>query len=204
MTNSPVATDAIETVLEIPQWVIDVHKFRVFLFQKYIEPGIVFIFGPVEEIESNNTIISNDINPYQDYNPNVYDATHRRLGFLPQYVYDAKPFDEKSMNFKSMLFLFFMMASIGLIFLSCFYHNQQTSPLFISPRRHRLPKLVPPPLPVDSMLSWVRYFCFHSSSAFFCRSIVDHPHSTLAECIQVKICFYMSDEEVRTEVLIAP
>jgi len=54
------------------------------------------------------------------------------------------------------------MSCILLILLSCFYHNQKTSPLFISPRRHRLPKLVPPPLPVAGYFDWVRV-CFYLS-----------------------------------------
>lgn len=94
------------------------------------------------------------------------DATHRRLGFLPSYVADVSSFRETSMSFATLAMLFIIMSGILLVFLSCFYHNQKTSPLFISPRRHRLPKLVPPPLPVDGAFSWI------------------------------KVAFYISDEEI--------
>lgn len=72
------------------------------------------------------------------------------------------------MSFATLTMLFTTMSCVLIVFLSCFYHNQKTSPLFISPRRHRLPRLVPPPLPVDGTFSWI------------------------------KVCFYMSDEEVST------
>ena len=74
------------------------------------------------------------------------------------------------MSFATLVMLFVTMSAVFVIFLSCFYHNQVTSPLFISPRRHRLPKLVPPPLPVQGYFSWV------------------------------KVCFYMSDEEIINRV----
>ncbi|KAG7344178.1 protein of unknown function DUF221-domain containing protein [Nitzschia inconspicua] len=93
--------------------------------------------------------------------------SHRRqLGFLPDYIEDASSVRETSMSFATLITLFATMASILLIFLSCFYHNQKTSPLFISPRRHRLPKLVPPPLPIDGYFDWV------------------------------KVCFFISDQEI--------
>ena len=80
----------------------------------------------------------------------------RRLSFLPSYVEDIDQYRETSMSFATLAMLFVLMSCMLLVFLSCFYHNQKTSPLFISPRRHRLPKLVPPPLPVDGYFSWVR------------------------------------------------
>ena len=80
----------------------------------------------------------------------------RRLSFLPSYVEDIDQYRETSMSFATLAMLFVIMSCMLLVFLSCFYHNQKTSPLFISPRRHRLPKLVPPPLPVDGYFSWVR------------------------------------------------
>lgn len=80
---------------------------------------------------------------------------HRRLSFLPSYVEDINQYRETSMSFATLAMLFVLMSCMLLVFLSCFYHNQKTSPLFISPRRHRLPKLVPPPLPVDGYFSWV-------------------------------------------------
>ena len=73
-------------------------------------------------------------------------------------------------SFATLAVMYIIMALILLVFLSCFYHNQKTSPLFVSPRRHRLPKLVPPPLPVDGAFSWV------------------------------KVCLFMSDEEILSRV----
>jgi len=84
------------------------------------------------------------------------EAQRRRLGFLPEYVSNVKAFKETSMSFATLVMLFVTLSCVFLIFLSCFYHNQKTSPLFISPRRHRLPRLVPPPLPVDGYFSWVK------------------------------------------------
>ena len=105
-----------------------------------------------------------------DYNPHDYHYHHqyhrRRLGFLPNYVEDISAFKETSMSFATLIMLVFLLCCLFLIFLSCFYHNQKTSPLFSSPRRHRLPKLVPPPLPVDGYFKWV------------------------------KVCFFVSDEEI--------
>ena len=84
------------------------------------------------------------------------ESSHRRLSFLPNYIEDVSAFHETSMSFATLVMLFILMTSLALVLLSCFYHNQKTSPLFISPRRHRLPNLVPPPLPVDRFFSWVR------------------------------------------------
>jgi hypothetical protein len=99
----------------------------------------------------------------------IIDATHRRLSVLPSWVanYTAHSTDGSnnnsnswlrttSMSFATLTMMYIIMFVILLVFLSCFYHNQKTSPLFVSPRRHRLPKLVPPPLPVDGAFSWVK------------------------------------------------
>ena len=88
----------------------------------------------------------------------MMDFERRRLSFLPSYVEDINHYRDSSMNFATLAMLFVLMACMLMVFLSCFYHNQKTSPLFISPRRHRLPKLVPPPLPVDGYFAWVRSF----------------------------------------------
>ena len=101
--------------------------------------------------------------PYTPYiNESTYNLVHnnnlrRKLSFLPNYVEDARQFRETTMSFATLAMLFTIMTSVMFVFLSCFYHNQQTSPLFISPRRHRLPRLVPPPLPVDGTFSWVSF-----------------------------------------------
>jgi hypothetical protein len=50
---------------------------------------------------------------------------HRQLGFLPDYVENASSFRETSMTFATLITLFVTMASVLLIFLSCFYHNQK-------------------------------------------------------------------------------
>mmetsp|Transcript_10948 Transcript_10948/g.21664 ORF Transcript_10948/g.21664 Transcript_10948/m.21664 type:complete len:1041 (-) Transcript_10948:21-3143(-) len=81
-------------------------------------------------------------------------ASRRRLDLLPGYL-TSKPSRDTSMSFATLAMLFSLLSCLLLVFLSCFYHNQKTSPLFISPRRHRLPKLVPPPLPVDGPFRWM-------------------------------------------------
>lgn len=146
----------------IPQWVIDVHEYRKKLFLMVVEPIIVALVGPVEVKEAYESSLDCH---------GCADEEHRRLGFLPNYVEDVSSFHETSMSFATLCMLFVIMTCTMLIFASCFYHNQKTSPLFISPRRHRLPKLVPPPLPVDGAFSWV------------------------------KVCFFLSDEEVRRKLI---
>jgi len=144
------------TNLAIPQWIVAVHNWRVKVFLSTIEPIIVILLGPVEDRQD-------------DFISEVA-SDHRRLSILPDYVEDVDAFRETSMSFATLTMLFVIMTCTGLIFLSCFYHNQKTSPLFISPRRHRLPNLVPPPLPVEGPFSWV------------------------------KICFLLSDEEIINRV----
>ena len=92
----------------------------------------------------------------------LVDSNHRRLGFLPAYIEDVSAYRETSMSFATLVMLFTIMSCLMVVFLSCFYHNQKTSPLFISPRRHRLPKLVPPPLPVDRFFGWIKVILFMS------------------------------------------
>jgi hypothetical protein len=156
-----------------PQWMIDFVDFRRRLFLQTFEPIVVTMLGPVEEEEDA---------AYREVYQSQYmsslehiDENHRRLGFLPKYIYNEDNTDNSyrastSMTFATLFVLFITLSCVFLIFLSCFYHNQKTSPLFISPRRHRLPKLVPPPLPVDGYLSWV------------------------------KVCLFMSDEEIINRV----
>ena len=168
------------TMVQLPQWVIELHHFRKELFLSWVEPLIVYILGPIEEenlleglgiVAPPSTSASGHGYDFaQPYDAN-YEYDHdtgdrRKLSFLPNYVADAAYVRETSMSFASLVMLFTIMTCILLVFLSCFYHNQKTSPLFASPRRHRLPRLVPPPLPVDKIFSWIR------------------------------VCFYMSDEEV--------
>ena len=147
-----------------PQWMVDFIDFRQRLFLRSVEPIVVALLGPVEEDPS--LYASSDYL----YGSLHTDEHHRRLSLLPKYIYDEDKAElssrQTSMTFASLLVLFFTLSCVFIIFLSCFYHDQKTSPLFISPRRHRLPKLVPPPLPVDGYLSWV------------------------------KVCLLMSDEEI--------
>ena len=148
--------------IHIPQWVIDLHEWRQDFVLKNIEPIVVYLFGETEE-ESTDPLLTSSGGGFQN---DYADSERRRLGYLPDYVYDASAYKETSMSFATLMMLFTIMSCIAIVFLSCFYHNQKTSPLFSSPRRHRLPKLVPPPLPVDGTFSWI------------------------------KICFFISDEEV--------
>lgn len=140
-----------------PQWMIEFVDWRRRLFLQTVEPIIVALVGPMED------------EPLM-----VLDLEHRRLdlqSFLANITNitafsHMNDYKETSMSFATLFMLFTTLSCVFLIFLSCFYHNQKTSPLFSSPRRHRLPKLVPPPLPVDGYFSWV------------------------------KVCFYLSDEEI--------
>lgn len=132
------------------------HIWRQQFFLDYVEPVIVFVLGPVETVETEHQRM-------------LGDATHRRLGFLPSYVEDVNYLKANSMSFATLAVMYIIMALILLVFLSCFYHNQKTSPLFVSPRRHRLPKLVPPPLPVDGAFSWVRVCLFMSDEEILSR-----------------------------------
>ena len=146
------------SIRPLPPWVYEFDSMRKKLFMKWVEPIIVWILGPVLEEEQHLAVAV------------AVPEDHRRLGFLPSYVEDVTMFRESSMSFATLTMLFIIMSCLMVVFLSCFYHNQKTSPLFISPRRHRLPNLVPPPLPVDRTLSWVQ------------------------------VCLCMSDEEIITRV----
>lgn len=140
-----------------PDWMVAFVDFRKRLFLQTIEPIIETILGPVEDAFDGDFFYGNDriLPQFATSAAGGVDATHRRLSFLPNYVEDAHYFRETSMSMASCAVLSAIMLCFSLIFLSCFYHNQKTSPLFISPRRHRLPKLVPPPLPIDGYFSWV-------------------------------------------------
>ena len=168
------AVDAIMggTAISVPQWVIDLHEFRKRLFLQTIEPIIELLLGPAAH--SNNHSSTEYYNEYDATisTDTVVDAQHRRLSFLPSYVEDVSYLRANSMTFATLSMMLIIMFIISLVFLSCFYHNQKTAPLFVSPRRHRLPKLVPPPLPVDGPFSWV------------------------------KVCLFISDEEVSAYVKI--
>ena len=142
-----------------PPWMVEFVAFRKRLFLWTVEPIIVLFLGPVEEEKgwtNENLMTTAFSNSNNDEFHNETDALHRRLGFLPAYVENASTIRDTSMSFATLVTLFVTMSCILLIFLSCFYHNQKTSPLFSSPRRHRLPKLVPPPLPIGGYFDWVR------------------------------------------------
>lgn len=172
-------------MIEIPQWLIDAQHLRRRLFLRIVEPIIVLLLGPV--VDTNNRDDQAQADAYYaaaDFDDIYYinatataasssytasDSNHRRLSFLPSWVenpnYNSNH-TSMTMTFATLTMMYIIMSVILLVFLSCFYHNQKTSPLFVSPRRHRLPKLVPPPLPVDGAFSWM------------------------------KVCLLMSDEEV--------
>lgn len=170
MTNSSVLTSSKEMInasiemmnassssnvtVAAPAWMVGFVEFRKRLFLQTIEPVIETLLGPLEDDNAASAAAIQVQVQVQELH--VYDEAHRRLGFLPDYVNDVGSYRETSMTFSSLMMLFVMLSSTLLIFLSCFYHNQKTSPLFISPRRHRLPKLVPPPLPIDGYFDWVR------------------------------------------------
>ncbi len=178
-------------MIQIPQWMIDVHLLRKRLFLRVVEPIVVFLFGQggaanddeyhhrddrSSPISTTSLARDNDFDVFGEVN-----ASHRRLSLLPSWVanYTSHKNDgdesgllrTTSLSFATLTMMYIIMLVILLVFLSCFYHNQKTSPLFVSPRRHRLPKLVPPPLPVDGAFSWV------------------------------KVCLLISDEEVRERVV---
>jgi len=169
-----------------PEWMVQFVEFRKRLFLRTVEPIIVAMLGPV--VAENETsavqqlppsLLSaspcpdcyhlEDQQPYQRQHEHHYDDHHRRLGFLPEYVSNVNAYKETSMSFASLIMLFVTLSCVFLIFLSCFYHSQKTSPLFISPRRHRLPRLVPPPLPVDGYFSWVKICLFLSDEEIINR-----------------------------------
>ena len=161
--NSTLAAPTTTTMIDIPQWMIDAHSFRQQLFLRTIEPIIVLLLGPV--------VVDNDTNDRAA----AIDSSHRRWSFLPSWVENpnySSNHTSMTMTFATLTMMYIIMSVILLVFLSCFYHNQKTSPLFVSPRRHRLPKLVPPPLPVDGAFSWM------------------------------KVCLLLSDEEVSFNVIL--
>ena len=147
-----------------PQWMVDFVQFRKRLFMQTVEPVIVTLLGPLETLHESSLSLPKTALSEEEFNFGNettwhVDGNHRRLSlaFMPDYVEDPYAFRETSMSFATLTMLFILMSSILVIFLSCFYHNQKTSPLFISPRRHRLPKLVPPPLPIDGYFDWVSF-----------------------------------------------
>ncbi|KAL7550547.1 hypothetical protein ACHAWF_013767 [Thalassiosira exigua] len=168
---------AARTAADLPPWMIELHRLRKRWFLRIVEPLIVFALGPAEDDGTNATAAWERRAHPHEFHPDPpfefefhADPAHRRLNFLPSYVEDVSYLRASSMSFATLAMMYVIMSVILLVFLSCFYHNQKTSPLFVSPRRHRLPKLVPPPLPVDGAFSWV------------------------------KVCLFMSDEEIINRV----
>ena len=153
MTNGTNAT--------APAWMIEFVNFRKRLFMQTVEPIIVALLGPVSSEEGGYVGFPQTSYVDVQYNDTKWQAEsdHRRLSFefdfIPNYVDDPYSYRETSMSFATLMMLIMLMSCMLVIFLACFYHNQKTSPLFISPRRHRLPRLVPPPLPIDGYFDWV-------------------------------------------------
>ena len=155
---------AVDTITA-PKWMVEFVDFRKRLFLQTVEPVIVTLLGPArsentQALEATSEARSLSLSAAAAAAAAV-NSDHRRLTsgfdyFMPDYVEDPYAYRETSMSFATLTMLFLLMGCILVIFLSCFYHNQKTSPLFISPRRHRLPKLVPPPLPIDGYFDWVR------------------------------------------------
>jgi hypothetical protein len=190
MTSMTMPMTSTSTMIEIPQWLIDAQHLRRRLFLRIVEPIIVLLLGPVVDTSDDqaDSSVAADFDDNNATNYNYYndatasftasssyasDSDHRRLSFLPSWVENpnySSNHTSMTMTFATLTMMYIIMSVILLVFLSCFYHNQKTSPLFVSPRRHRLPKLVPPPLPVDGAFSWM------------------------------KVCLLMSDEEVSSEV----
>jgi hypothetical protein len=125
---------------QAPAWMINFVAFRKRIFLRVVEPVIVGILGPAAEYNPMSTVPSsafrdafskskNLLNQSSFSNSTALDSPevtmHRRLSFLPDYVEDASSFRETSMSFATLITLFITMASILLIFLSCFYHNQK-------------------------------------------------------------------------------
>jgi len=59
------------------------------------------------------------------------------------------------MSFTTLAMLFSLTSCLLLDFPNCFYNNQKTSFLFILLQPYRLPKLMPPLLPVDGSFRWM-------------------------------------------------
>lgn len=148
-----------------PSWMVEFVAFRKRLFMRTVEPIIVTLLGPVEEDWIPNSPATVEfINNFEHHND---ETMHRRLSFMPTFnwtsfnltdlIENDHSFEKRNndMNFATFITLFVTMSCVFAVFLSCFYHNQNSSPLFISPRRHRLPKLVPPPLPIEGYFDWV-------------------------------------------------
>ncbi|GKZ01136.1 hypothetical protein MPSEU_001065100 [Mayamaea pseudoterrestris] len=161
-------TTSVMAIATAPEWMHRLMDFRQRLFLRTVEPIIVSLLGPVEE---EHLYTNHEAYLYSSQASYSYlDASHRRLSFtIPTYMKNVKAYNETSMSFATLAMLFVTLSCVFLIFLSCFYHNQKTSPLFISPRRHRLPKLVPPPLPVDGYFSWVKICLFISDEEIIQR-----------------------------------
>ena len=84
----------------------------------------------------------------------------RRLSSLPSYLQYNSSQMEQSMNIATFFFLVILSCLIMLTFLACFTHSKSTSPIFSSARLHRLPNLVPPPLPKKKFFAWI-WVCFY-------------------------------------------
>ena len=161
----------------IREWAIYLDNSRREWFLTLIEPLVQCILGPLQSDEMGAAVhtVEQQEGPYDGENILLFSENdesehiHRRLSFLPEYVRNVKIYQETSMSFATLFVLFFLLSCLMMVFLSCFYHNQKTSPMFISPRRHRLPNLVPPPLPVDSMFSWVQIILFMSDEEIISR-----------------------------------
>lgn len=143
------------------------------LIQRAADDASSYVSSDVSDVSDvsgsdyNGDLLASSANPK---NPNLIDPSEvteeRRLASYPSYLEATSTQLDTKMTIAS----FFFLAVIAFVmigtFVSCFMHSLLTSPLFTSARRHRLPLLVPPPLPTRTFLGWA------------------------------KACFYMSDEEI--------
>ena len=108
----------VDSLFQVPRWMVAVVDFRKEIFQYYLEPAIVTLLGPLEGEESKKENIFHSLTlQHPDADEYALNHTHRRLGFLPSYVSNVKAFKETSMSFATLMMLFVTMFTIFLIFL---------------------------------------------------------------------------------------
>jgi hypothetical protein len=122
-------------------------------------------FAPQFNQSSQDAIGINVQNMKLSLSPSAY-TSHRKLISWSSYLQTHSTQLETSMNLASFFYLVLLSLVIMTTFLACFIHSSKTSPLFLTPRMHRLPNLTPPPLPAvntaGTFLAWVRV-CFYVS-----------------------------------------
>ena len=154
-------------------------KLRQELFLSLVEPVIQFILGTLDTTipkiyKSTNFILNKSLlsktREFASSNATDEEISHaKKLSYIPDYIHNMSLINvtalvpdyvgnvpnarEISTSFATLAALFLWMSCMMFIFPNCLHHNQKTSTLFISPRRHRIPKLIPPTLPIDGFLN---------------------------------------------------